>query len=68
MKKINKFHRLLLVFALGFWALSIQPANAQIGFDDDVDDEVPGAPIDGFIGLGLAAGAYFGYRKLKGKV
>ena len=67
MKKVNKLHRLMLVFALCFWALSIQPTNAQISFDDDVDDQTPAAPIDGFIGLGLAAGAYYGYRKLRGK-
>ena len=43
--------------------LSITTANAQITFPDDVDDEAPAAPIDGFIGLGVAAGIYFGVRK-----
>ncbi|GGG08495.1 hypothetical protein GCM10011344_06330 [Dokdonia pacifica] len=44
-------------------ALSITTANAQIVFPDDVDDETPAAPIDGFVGLGIAAGIYFGVRK-----
>ncbi len=53
---------LLLAFSL-FTAL---PAQAQIQFpDDDVDDETPTAPIDGFLGLGILAGVYYGIRKLK---
>jgi hypothetical protein len=43
--------------------LSIATTEAQITFPEDVDDETPAAPIDGFIGLGIAAGAYFGIRK-----
>lgn len=38
-------------------------ASAQITFPDDVNDEGPAAPIDGFIVIGLAAGAYLGFRK-----
>lgn len=38
-------------------------AQAQISFPDDVNDEAPAAPIDGFIAIGLAAGAIFGLRK-----
>lgn len=37
------------------------------GGDDDVNDEAPPAPINGFIGIALAAGAYFGARKLREK-
>ncbi|WP_298326137.1 PID-CTERM protein-sorting domain-containing protein [uncultured Dokdonia sp.] len=37
--------------------------QAQITFPDDVDDEAPAAPIDGFIVIGLAAGAYLGLKK-----
>ena len=48
-------------------ALAFQPLQAQITFDDDVDDGTVGAPIDGLLGLGLAAGALYGIRKLKGK-
>jgi hypothetical protein len=50
-----------LVFLIS--TLSITTANAQIIFPDDVDDETPAAPIDGFVGLGIAAGIYFGTRK-----
>ncbi|WP_299767315.1 PID-CTERM protein-sorting domain-containing protein [uncultured Dokdonia sp.] len=50
-----------LVFLIS--TLSITTANAQITFPDDVDDETPTAPIDGFVGLGIAAGIYFGARK-----
>jgi hypothetical protein len=68
MKKINNLtSKLVFSAALFFCALATQPAQAQISFDDDVDDETPGAPIDGFIGLGIAAGAWYGIRKLKAK-
>ncbi|AEE18314.1 hypothetical protein JM84_1353 [Dokdonia sp. Hel_I_63] len=37
--------------------------QAQITFANDVNDEAPAAPIDGFIAIGLAAGAYLGLKK-----
>lgn len=37
--------------------------QAQIIFANDVNDEAPAAPIDGFIVIGLAAGAYLGLKK-----
>ncbi len=41
----------------------------QITFDDDVEDVPPvPAPIDGLLGLGLAAGAYLGLRKKLKKI
>lgn len=60
---------LVAVIAIG---LSCQIAQAQGPFpelgggDDDVDDG-PGTsmPIDGFIGVAIAAGAYFGSKKLR---
>ena len=62
MKNIYKIKNLcFLVFLVSI--LSITTANAQITFPDDVDDETPAAPIDGFVGLGIAAGIYFGVRK-----
>ena len=40
---------------------------AQPDFPGFVDDEgsAPAAPITGLLPLGLALGAYFGFRKLK---
>jgi hypothetical protein len=49
---------------LCFMALSMETAEAHISFDDDVDDGTPAAPIDGLLSLGLAAGAYYGIRKI----
>ncbi|WP_309729880.1 PID-CTERM protein-sorting domain-containing protein [Mesonia maritima] len=45
------------------------PIFAQLpGFDDNVDDEgTSAAPIDGFVGLALVAGAFYGAKKLKRK-
>lgn len=41
---------------------------AQEGFDDDVDDEeTPQTFIDGFIGVGIAAGAAYGFSRLRDK-
>ncbi len=60
-QKINK-----TIKAVAFYVvlLTVTTSNAQIGFpSDNVDDEAPAAPIDGLIGIGLAAGAYFGLRK-----
>ena len=45
-----------------------QTSDAQIIFDQTIDDEtppIPEAPINGLIGLGLLIGTYFGYKKLK---
>ncbi len=35
------------------------------GFETGVDDEVPAAPINGLIWLGIAVASYFGVKKLK---
>ena len=57
---IKHFKHLGLTF---LFLLFTQMAMAQISFPDDVDDEGPAAPIDGFVVIGIAAGAYFGIRK-----
>jgi len=68
MKHLKKpLSKILFSLALCFYAMATQPAHSQISFDDDVDDETPAAPIDGLIGLGIAAGAWYGIRKLKSK-
>ncbi|MBT0607922.1 PID-CTERM protein-sorting domain-containing protein [Aequorivita echinoideorum] len=42
---------------------SLYSGHAQISNPGDVDDEVPAAPIDGFIGIGLLVGAAYGIKK-----
>ena len=68
MKKIKTLTtKLVFAVAVCMYALSAQPVQAQISFDDDVDDETPAAPIDGLIALGIAAGAWYGIKKLRAK-
>lgn len=46
------------------FAIANAPIHPQITFDDEVEDvPPPPMPIDGLLGLGLAAGAYLGLRK-----
>jgi len=61
-KKLN-----YILTALTMLLITAPAAHSQIGWPDgdDVNDETPAAPIDGFIGLALVAGAYFGIRKLR---
>ncbi len=51
---------ILTTLLLLFMSVGVQ---AQITFANDVNDEAPAAPIDGFIAIGLAAGAYLGLKK-----
>lgn len=57
---------LSLLFALG----SLQQLHAQPPappFDHGVNDGNTALPINGFIGIALAVGAYFGTQKLRNK-
>lgn len=57
-----------LFFASAVLLLFLIPITAQAqlpGFPDDVDDETPAAPIDGFISIAVLMGGIIGYRKLK---
>ena len=63
--KIKYNIKSLFVFVFLISTLSVTAANPQIIFPDNVDDETPAAPIDGFIGLGIVTGIYFGVRKKK---
>ncbi len=51
-----------LVLSFNAMASTTAVIHPQITFEEDIED-VPPAPIDGLIGLGLAAGAYLGLRK-----
>jgi len=52
-----------LMLSLHATASTTVAINSQITFEDDVEDVPPSMPIDGLLGLGLAAGAYLGLRK-----
>ncbi len=61
--------KLLIVFIslITFAEVSAQcatcpPPPGGIGFDDNVNDEVP---INGLLALGILAGAFYGIKKLK---
>lgn len=56
---------LCLILGVGQHLYAQNPLE-DIFFPDDVEDEPP-APIDGFIGIALAVGAYFGARNLRKK-
>jgi hypothetical protein len=63
MKQKQKFSPLTLLFILLLMCSSYS-ASAQITLPGDVDDE-PAMPIDGMLGLGVAAGLYYGVRKAR---
>lgn len=65
MKRIKLKYILGIFLILIMTTTSVYAAGSQITFPDDVDDEGPQAPIDGFVVLGIAAGAYLGFKKHK---
>ena len=65
--KFQKTHYISLIIitvVLLLSTISYGQGLGDIGFPDDVDDEVT-APINGLIALGLAVGGYLGIRKVK---
>jgi hypothetical protein len=65
MKKRSLASYLKTTALVFIFSLSVQSAFAQDGFDDDVDDEAPQTFIDGFVVVGIMAGAVYGMKKLK---
>lgn len=58
--------KLITTFSLFFLLLSAPVIAQPPGFDTGVDDEdTPAAPITGLLPLGIALGAYLGFKKLK---
>ena len=62
MKIININKKIKLIF-IGLFLIGGITANAQITLPGGGDPDVVDAPIDGFISLGLIAGACIGLRK-----
>jgi len=54
--------KITLIFT-GLLLLGSLTANAQITLPGGGDSNIPDAPIDGFISIGLIAGACIGLRK-----
>lgn len=66
-QKTSSFFRVFLT--LLFFIAIVFTTQAQIDFPEGspfVEDVPEGAPIDGFIGIAIAVGAYFGAKKLRG--
>lgn len=63
--KLKKSTYILGLLFILLMTTPIYAATSQITFPDDVDDQGPQAPIDGFVVVGIAAGAILGLRKNK---
>lgn len=60
--KISNYTKFIILCML----LCCKPLLAQIGLPGDGDvEDVPEAPIDGFITLAVIVASYLGYRKIK---
>ena len=53
----------ILLFFTGLMLVGSLNANAQITLPGGGDPNIPDAPIDGFLSIGLIAGACIGLRK-----
>lgn len=63
MKIINNLTIKSLLLLVCCVLFTIEVEASQIIFVDDVNDEAPELPIDGFAGIALATGAFIGLRK-----
>lgn len=59
-RTINK--KAIILFS-GLLIIGSLSANAQIGLPDGGEPNIPDAPIDGFLSIGLIAGTCIGLRK-----
>ena len=65
--KLQNSHYITLVIIIALLLVTTTSYGQgldDIGFPDDVDDEIT-APINGLIALGLAVGGYLGIRNTK---
>lgn len=64
MKKSNKvFSKKIKLILTALLLIGGLTANAQITLPGGGDPNIPDAPIDGFLSIGLIAGACIGLRK-----
>jgi len=64
-RKRNSPLSVLVLVVLLLGATATLSAQITLPGDGAVDDE-PAMPIDGMLGLGIAAGLYYGVRKVRG--
>ena len=66
MNIFNKNTYMKFVLTIMLVLIVVTDINAQIGLPGDGDvNDVPEAFIDGFIGLALIIGSYFGIKKIR---
>lgn len=66
-KHVKELRLMVVLFFLGLGSVTSNAQEFPPGFYDDVDDEPPAAPIDGFIAVTLLAGTFLGGYVLKKK-
>lgn len=63
MKRNRNFSNKAILLFSGLMLIGSITATAQIGLPGGGDPNIPDAPIDGFLTIGLIAGACIGLRK-----
>ncbi len=68
---VTPMKKLYALAALVFMMFATVNANAQTGFDDDVDDQTPSQPnpqpINGYVYAGVLAAGIIGYTATRQK-